>query len=289
MCLILGGKGKGFTNVGGTENAFHAIAWCSRGASALTSRHKTTKMKILVCISQAPDTTSRIAFKDGNTAFDESGVQFIVNPYDEWYALVRAIELKESGGGSVTTLTVGGASCDPVIRKALAIGADDAIRIDAEPVDSMQVARLIAAHAEGKGYDLVMFGKETIDHNGSVVPGMVAELLDLPFVALATSLEIEGDLAKLKREVAGGDESVESSLPMVVSAAKGMAEQRIPNMRGIMSARSKPLVVESPVEAALGTKVRVFALPPAKGDCKMIPAESAEELIRLLREEAKVI
>lgn len=246
-------------------------------------------MKILVCISQAPDTTSRIAFKDGNTAFDESGVQFIVNPYDEWYALVRAIELKETGGGSVTTLTVGGASCDPVIRKALAIGADDAVRIDTEPVDSMQVARLIASYAEGKGYDLVMFGKETIDHNGSVVPAMVAEMLDLPFVALATSLEVNGGTATLKREVAGGEETVEANLPMCLSAAKGMAEQRIPNMRGIMSARTKPLAVEAAGDAALGSKVKVFSLPPAKGDCKLIPAEQAEELIRLLREEAKVI
>lgn len=246
-------------------------------------------MKILVCISQAPDTTSRIAFKDGNTVFDEAGVQFIVNPYDEWYALVRAIELKEAGGGSVTTLTVGGAACDPVIRKALAIGADDAVRIDAEPTDSLQVARLIAAYAEGKGYDLLMFGKETIDHNGSVVPGMVAELLDLPFVALASSLDVDGGKAKLEREVAGGDEVVEVALPLVVSAAKGMAEQRIPNMRGIMSARTKPLAVEAPADVAAGSKVRVFGLPAEKGACKMIDPEQAEELIRLLREEAKVI
>ena len=245
-------------------------------------------MNILVCISQAPDTTSRIAFKNGDTEFDANGVQFIVNPYDEWYALVRALELKEAGGGSVTIVTVGDASADPVIRKALAIGADSAVRIDAQPVDSMQTARLIAAHAEGKGYDLILCGKETIDYNGGVVPGLVAALLDLPYVALATKLDVTDGVATALREVTGGEEEVEVTLPAVFSAAKGMAEQRIPNMRGIMSARTKPLNVESGTAEA-ATKVRVFSLPPAKGACKMIPADQAEELIRLLREEAKAI
>ncbi|MBV42659.1 MAG: electron transfer flavoprotein subunit alpha [Crocinitomicaceae bacterium] len=245
-------------------------------------------MKILVCISQAPDTTSRIAFTDGDKSFDSSGVQYIVNPYDEWYALVRAIELKEKHGGSVTTLTVGGAECDPIIRKALAIGADDAIRINANPEDSMQVARLISDHASSESFDVILCGKETIDHNGSVVPAMVAEMLDLPFVALATHLEVEGSVAKMNREVGGGEESIEVSMPFVVSAAKGMAEQRIPNMRGIMSARSKPLnVLEA--SAAASTAVSKFTLPPEKGACKMIDADRPEELIRLLREEAKAI
>lgn len=245
-------------------------------------------MKILVCISQAPDTTSRIAFSDGDTAFDSNGVQYIVNPYDEWYALVRAIELKEQQGGSVTTLTVGGAECDPIIRKALAIGADDAVRVNAHPQDAMQVAQLIADHAREESFDVILCGKETIDHNGSVVPAMVAEMLDLPFVALATRLEVEGDVAKMNREVGGGEESIEVSMPFVASAAKGMAEQRIPNMRGIMSARSKPLnVVEASVEAS--TSVSKFTLPPEKGACKMIDADRPEELIRLLREEAKAI
>tara|TARA_B100000768_G_C11284255_1_gene380928 strand:- start:1764 stop:2501 length:738 start_codon:yes stop_codon:yes gene_type:complete len=245
-------------------------------------------MKILVCISQAPDTTSRIAFTDGDKAFDASGVQYIVNPYDEWYALVRAIELKEKHGGSVTTLTVGEAVCDPIIRKALAIGADDAIRINVEPTDPMQVAQLIANEAQGQSYDLILCGKETIDHNGSVVPAMIAEMMDLPFVALATTLEIDDGLAKLTRESAGGEENVEVSLPLVASAAKGMAEQRIPNMRGIMSARSKPLnVVEASSETS--TDVDKFTLPPEKGACKMIDADRPEELIRLLREEAKAI
>lgn len=245
-------------------------------------------MKILVCISQAPDTTSRIAFTDGDKAFDSSGVQYIVNPYDEWYALVRAIELKEQHGGTVTTITIGEAACDPIIRKALAIGADDAIRVNAVPEDSMQVAQLIAEHAQAGAFDAILCGKETIDHNGSVVPAMVAELLDLPFVALATSLEVENGIAKMTREVGGGEESVEVALPFVASASKGMAEQRIPNMRGIMSARSKPLnVVEASADAP--TSVSKFTLPPEKGACKMIDADRPEELIRLLREEAKAI
>jgi electron transfer flavoprotein beta subunit len=245
-------------------------------------------MNILVCISQAPDTTSRIAFANGDTEFDANGVQFIVNPYDEWYALVRALELKEAGGGTVTTLTVGDASTDSVIRKALAIGADAAVRVDMTPTDSLQTARLIAAHAEGKGYDLILCGKETIDYNGSVVPGMVAALLDLPYIALATKLDVHDRTAVVMREVTGGEEEVSVELPAVLSAAKGMAEQRIPNMRGIMSARSKPLQVES-ATAEAATRVRVFSLPPAKGACKLIPADQAEELVRLLREEAKAI
>lgn len=246
-------------------------------------------MKILVCIAQAPDTTSRIAFSDGGTKFDKDGVQYIVNPYDEWYALVRAIELKEAGGGSVTAAIVGDATCDPILRKALAVGADDAVRMDAVPTDALQTARLLHAYAADKEFDLILCGKETIDHNGSVVPGMLAELLDLPYVALATKLEQDGANWVLHHEAPGGEQVVEVSGALVVSAAKGMAEQRIPNMRGIMSARTKPLVVEAAAEVAVGTKVRVFVLPPAKGECKLIPADQAEELIKLLREEAKVI
>jgi electron transfer flavoprotein beta subunit len=246
-------------------------------------------MKFLVCISKAPDTTSRIAFSEGNTQFDVQGVQFIVNPYDEWYALVRALELKEQLGGSVTTVTVGEADCDPVIRKALAIGADDAIRVDANPTDALQVATWIAAQAKSGGYDVILCGKETIDHNGSVVGAMVAELLDLPFISLATSLDVEGQTAKARREASGGLEVVEAALPVVVSAAKGMAEQLIPNMRGIMAARTKPLQVITPESVAQGSAVAQFELPPAKGACKMISADQPEELVRLLREEAKVL
>jgi electron transfer flavoprotein beta subunit len=246
-------------------------------------------MKILVCIAQAPDTTSRIAFTDEGKQFDKNGVQYIVNPYDEWYALVRAIELKEAGGGSVTAVIVGDVTCDPILRKTLAIGADDAVRIDSVPTDALQTARLLHAYAADKDFDLILCGKESIDHNGSVVPGMLAELLDWPYVALATKLEQNGGSWTLNHEAPGGEQVVEVSGAVVVSAAKGMAEQRIPNMRGIMSARSKPLAVVPAADAAGGTQVRVFELPPVKGGCKLIPADQAEELIKLLREEAKVI
>lgn len=246
-------------------------------------------MKILVCISKAPDTTSKIAFKDNDTHFDENGVQFIVNPYDEWYALVRALELKEAQGGNVTTITVGGADTEPIIRKALAIGADDAVRIDTAPTDALYVAKQIAAYAKAQGFDMILTGKETIDYNGSQLGGMIAELLDLPYVSLATKLDVSGSVATLVREVQGGTEVVEVNGPFVLSAAKGMAEQRIPNMRGIMAARSKPLTVVPATDAAKHTETIKYTLPPAKGACKYIDAENAGELIQLLHNEAKVI
>jgi electron transfer flavoprotein beta subunit len=246
-------------------------------------------MKILVCISKSPDTTSKIAFTDGGTKFDENGVQYIVNPYDEWYALVRALELKEAGGGNVTVLSVGGEDYEPIIRKALAIGADDAVRIDAAESDSLFVAKQIAAYAKDQNFDMIFFGKETINYNGSIVPGMVAELLDLPFVSLAIKLNMNGNTATIEREVVGGEEVVEVSTPFVVSAAKGMAEQRIPNMRGIMAARTKPLNVVAAAAAEASTSVKNYSLPPAKSGCKYIDVENAGSLIKLLHEEAKAI
>ncbi len=246
-------------------------------------------MKILVCISKAPDTTSKIAFTDGGSKFDENGVQYIVNPYDEWYALVRALELKEAGGGNVTILSVGGADYEPIIRKALAIGADDAVRIDAAESDSLYVAKQIAAYAKDQAFDIIFFGKETINYNGSIVPGMVAELLDLPFVSLAMKLNLNGNMATIEREVAGGEEVLEVATPFVVSAAKGMAEQRIPNMRGIMAARTKPLTVVPAANAEASTAVNNYSLPPAKSGCKYIDAENAGSLIQMLHEEAKAI
>lgn len=246
-------------------------------------------MKILVCISKTPDTTSKIAFTDGNTKFDENGVQFIVNPYDEWYALVRALELKEAGGGSVTAITVGGADTEPIIRKALAIGADSAVRIDAEPTDPSFVAAQLAAYAADKAFDLILLGKETIDYNGGVVGGMLAEFLGLPYIALATKLEMEGSTAVVTREVPGGLEELEIEGAAVLSAAKGMAEQRIPNMRGIMAARTKPLEVIAAASVSTGAQTVSYELPPAKGDCRYVDADNPAELIKLLHEEAKVI
>ncbi|XOV69146.1 MAG: electron transfer flavoprotein subunit beta/FixA family protein [Fluviicola sp.] len=246
-------------------------------------------MKILVCISKSPDTTSKIAFTDGDTKFDENGVQYIVNPYDEWYALVRALELKEAGGGSVSIITVGTAADDAVIRKALAIGADEAVRIDAEPTDAYFTAMQIAEYAKANGYDLVMTGKETINYNGSQVGGMIAEGMDVPFVSLASKMDVNGSTATLDTEIVGGVQTVEVSLPAVVSCAKGMAEQRIPNMRGIMAARTKPLNVVAPADIPSLTSFVSYTLPPAKSECKMIDPENMDELVALLHNEAKVI
>jgi electron transfer flavoprotein beta subunit len=247
-------------------------------------------MKILVCISKTPDTTAKIAFTDNNTKFAEAGVQYIVNPYDEWYALVRALELKEAGAAThVTLATVGGADAEPIMRKALAIGGDDAIRIDAEGADSFFIASQLAEVARSGGYSLVLTGKETIDYNGSSVGGMIAELLDQPYVSLATKLDISGDTATLTREIEGGEEKLQASLPLVASCQKGMAEQRIPNMKGIMGARTKPLAVQAPVAVDALTSVVAFEMPPAKSGVKLVSADQPEELIRLLHEEAKVI
>ncbi len=246
-------------------------------------------MKILVCISKSPDTTSKIAFTDGNSKFDENGVQYIVNPYDEWYALVRGLELKEAHGGSVSIITVGTAQDDAVIRKALAIGADDATRIDADPTDAYFVAMQIAEYAKSNGYDLVLTGKETINYNGSQVGGMIAEAMDLPFISLASKLDVNGSVATLETEIVGGLQVVEADLPLVVSCAKGMAEQRIPNMRGIMAARTKPLNVVSPAAIEPLTSFENYELPPAKSACKMIDPENMDELVALLHNEAKVI
>lgn len=246
-------------------------------------------MKILVSISKSPDTTSKIAFTDNNTKFDENGVQYIVNPYDEWYALVRALEIKETLGGTVTIITVGPAADEAIIRKALAIGADDAVRVDAEPTDAYFVATQIANYAKTDGYDLILTGKETIDYNGSQVAGMIAEELDVPFVSQASKLDVNGTTLTLEQEIAGGLQVVETSLPAVVSAAKGMAEQRIPNMRGIMAARTKPLQVVAPVAADALTSFVSYAMPPAKSAVKLIDPNNMDELVALLHSEAKVI
>lgn len=245
-------------------------------------------MKILVCVSKVPDTTAKIAFSNPTT-YDESGVTFIINPYDEWYALVRALEIKESIGGTVVVASVGGADYEPIIRKALAIGADEGVRIDAPENDSFSVATEIATYAKAQSFDLILCGKETIQYNGGIVPGFIAEMLDLPYVAGASKLEVNGTAVKLEREIATGIEVFESTLPMVVSAAKGMAEQRIPNMRGIMAARTKPLATVPSCGASANTSVLQFNMPPAKSGCKMIAPEDAASLIQLLHEEAKVI
>ena len=246
-------------------------------------------MKILVCISKTPDTTAKIAFTTNNTKFAAEGVQWIINPYDEWYALVRAIELKEAGiATAIDLITVGNADCDPIIRKALALGGDEAIRVNADSHDSYYIAAQIAAIAKEGNYSLVLTGKETIDYNGSSIGGMVAALLDWPFISQATKLNLENNQASLVREIESGEATDQVQLPIVVSCQKGMAEQRIPNMKGIMGARSKPLNVREPVAADTFTTIVNFDLPPAKAGVKLVSAEHPEELVRLLHEEAKL-
>jgi electron transfer flavoprotein beta subunit len=247
-------------------------------------------MKILVCISKTPDTTAKIAFTDNNTKFAEAGVQWILNPYDEWYSLVRAIELKEKDASTVIHLvTVGSADAEPIIRKALALGGDEAIRVNTEPKEAYQVAFQIAEVAKQGGYDIIFTGKETIDFNDGVVGGMIAELLDLPYVAQITDFQLNGSTAAIKREIEGGEETVEVSLPVVVSTQKGVAEARIPNMRGIMSARTKPLKVVEPAAVDPLTSFTQFGLPPAKAGVKLVSADNVDELVSLLREDARAI
>ncbi len=246
-------------------------------------------MKILVCISKSPDTTAKIAFTDNNTKFAAAGVQWIINPYDEWYALVRAIELKEKDPSTIIHLiTVGGADTEPIIRKALALGGDEAIRVNAESDDSFYIASQIAEIAKQGEYDLIFTGKETIDYNGGVIGGMVAGFLDQPYIALATHFDINTDSATITREIEGGDEVVEVKTPLVVGCQQGMAQARIPNMRGIMSARTKPLKVVEPISVDSLTQIIQFELPPAKAGVKLVSAEDPAELVRLLHEEAKV-
>ncbi len=247
-------------------------------------------MKILVCITKTPDTTAKIAFTDNNTKFAHAGVQWIINPYDEWYALVRAIELKEKDPSiTIHLVHVGAADADPIIRKALALGGDEAIRVNGESQDSFYIASQIAAVAEPGAYDIIFTGKETIDYNGSAIGGMVAELLDMPYVSLATRFELSGSTATISREIEGGEEICEVSLPVVVSCQKGFAEARIPNMRGIMAARTKPLKVMEPAAADALTSYVNFELPVPKAGVKLISPDNPEELVRLLHEEAKLI
>jgi electron transfer flavoprotein beta subunit len=247
-------------------------------------------MKILVCISKTPDTTAKIAFVEGNTKFDENGVQWIINPYDEWYSLVKAIELKEKDPATIIHLiTVGGADAEPIIRKALALGGDEAIRVNSTSNDSFSVAASIAQVAKEGAYDLIFTGKETIDYNSSCIGSMLSAMLNLPFVSLATHLELNGNTAMLKREIEGGEETCEAVLPMVVSCQKGMAEQRIPNMRGIMAARTKPLQIIAPQAIDELTNFIQFSAASSKASVKMIDADNMDELVALLHSEAKVI
>ncbi|MCF8285139.1 MAG: electron transfer flavoprotein subunit beta/FixA family protein [Sphingobacteriales bacterium] len=245
-------------------------------------------MKILVCISNVPDTTTKVSFNNNNTEFNTNGVQFILNPYDE-IALARAIELTEGGKGTVTVINVGLVDTEPTIRKALAIGADDAIRINAAPSDSYFVAKQLAEVAKAGGYDMIMCGRESIDYNGAQVPSMLAEVLDYPSISLIKKIEFTGNEAQIDREIEGGKEVITVSTPFVVSTAEGVAEPKIPNMRGIMSARTKPLQVVEPVAVEKLSSFTSFEMPTPRGNVKLISADEPAKLVEALNAEAKVI
>ena len=246
-------------------------------------------MKILVCISHVPDTTSKINFTDNDTKFDTNGVQFVINPYDE-FSLTRAMWFKEKQGATVTVVNVGEANTEPTLRKALAIGADDAIRVNVNPTDGFLVAKELAAVVKNGGYDLVLAGKESADYNGQMVPGMLASLIDFNFVNGCVGIEVEGTSVTATREIDGGEEKVSTSLPMVVAGQKGIVEEkdlRIPNMRGIMMARKKPLNVIESTGVAASTSTESFEKPVPKGAVKLV--DNVDDLIDLLHNEAKVI
>ena len=245
-------------------------------------------MKILVCISHVPDTTTKITFNQNNTEFNTTDVQFIINPYDE-IALAKSVELTEGGKGSITVINVGEVDTEPTLRKALAIGADAAIRINAKPLDSFFVAQQIATYAKENNYDLILTGRESIDYNGVKIAAMLGELLNIPSVSIAKKLEIEGNNATIEREIEGGKEIITAILPLVVGTAEGVAEPKIPNMRGIMSARTKPLTVLNAVDVTPTSRIIHFEAPAPRGQVKLIPTDSISTLIELLHSESKVI
>lgn len=248
-------------------------------------------MKILVCISHVPDTTSKINFTEGDTKFDTNGVQYVINPLDE-YCLTRAMWFKEKQGASVTVVTVGEANVESTLRKCLAIGADDAIRVNTPAYDGFFTAQQLSNIVKDGEYDLVLAGKESFDYNGQMVPGMLASFLDYNFVNACIQIDVEDNKATLAREIDGGKEILKADLPLVIGGQKGVVEEkdlRIPNMRGIMMARKKPLKVVDPIDASPATEVLNFEKPAPKSACKMIDADNVAELVDLLHNEAKVI
>jgi len=244
-------------------------------------------MKILVCISNVPDTTTKITFTDNNTQFNTAGVQFILNPYDE-IALSRAVELAEGGKGIVTVINVGEVNTEATIRKALAVGADDAVRINAKPHDAYFVAYQIAEYAKDKAFDMILTGRESIDYNGAKVAGMIGEFLDIPSVSIIKKLDVDGTTATVDREIEGGKEVISIPFPFVAGTAEGVAEWKIPNMRGIMSARTKPLIVVEPAAIKTLSEILSFETPAPRGQVKLVPADDAAKLIDLLHNEARV-
>ena len=247
-------------------------------------------MNIIVCISSVPDTTSKIKFNE-NSEFDTDGIQFIINPYDE-FGLTKAVKIKETKGGTITVVTVGDIASEPVIRKALAIGADKAVRINVNPKDSFETASLISEYLKEIEYDIIIAGRESIDYNGSAVPCMIAEILDIPFINACIGLDLNDKTANLVREIDGGKEFISSPLPLIIGGQKGLVEESellIPNMRGIMQSRSKPLEIIEPENIANRVQSISLESPPEKKECKLVEEGNVKELITLLQKEAKVI
>jgi electron transfer flavoprotein beta subunit len=248
-------------------------------------------MKILVCISHVPDTTSKINFTNNDSEFDTNGVQFVINPNDE-FGLTRAIWFQEQQGATVTVVNVGGPDTEPTLRKALAIGANEAVRINATPIDGYFVAQQLAEVVRTGGYDLIIAGKESLDYNGGMVPGMLAGLLGYNFLNSCVSITVDGTEAKAAREIDGGKETINTTLPLIIGGQKGLVEEkdlRIPNMRGIMTARTKVLTILEPITATIETKAVKFEKPAPKSAVKLVSADNLDELIHLLHTEAKVI
>ena len=248
-------------------------------------------MKILVCISHVPDTTSKINFVNNDSEFDTNGVQYVINPNDE-FGLTRAIWFQEQQGATVTVVNVGGPETEPTLRKALAIGANEAIRINANPADGFFVAKQLAEVIKNGGYDIIIAGKESLDYNGGMVPGMIAGILGYNFLNSCVSLTVEGTNVKAVREIDGGKETVSTALPLIIGCQKGLVEEkdlRIPNMRGIMTARTKVLTIVEPITSNVNTKAVKFEKPAPKSAVKLISADNLDELINLLHNEAKVI
>ncbi len=248
-------------------------------------------MKILVCISHVPDTTSKINFSNGDAEFDTNGVQFVINPNDE-FGLTRAIMFQEQQGANVTVVNVGLPETEATLRKALAIGANEAIRVNTFPIDGFFVASQLAEVVKNGSYDLIIAGKESLDYNGGMVPGMLSAILGYNFVNSCISLTVDGNTAKAVREIDGGKETVSTTLPLIIGGQKGLVEEkdlRIPNMRGIMTARTKALTVLEPAAANASTKTVKFEKPAPKSAVKMISPDNLDELVSLLHNEAKVI
>jgi electron transfer flavoprotein beta subunit len=249
-------------------------------------------MKILVCMSHVPDTTTKVKFSGDFKALDTAGIQWVINPWDE-LSLTRALELKDDaskGIEKVTVANVGTAVTEPTIRKALAIGADDAVRVDAEPPDAYFVASQLAEVIKNDPYDVILCGIESSDYNGSMVGGMLAEFLGYPSVSAVSSLNIENGQAIVTREIDGGKELLGISAPFVAVVQKGIAkEPRIAAMRGIMMARSKPIRVVAPAPTEPVTGLVSYEKPRPRAACKYVDAENPKQLIELLQNEAKVI